>query len=130
MKHISQILRANNLFRSFRVYFCVSSPVHANKQSEQDEFSSANQTSEAKSNLDVSFDIVANIPEAEEQLEREKLFREHVERMRDVSRFSKLTAALKYKKSLPTYGDIEDASYVKNQPKYFRKLYAKVILFN
>lgn len=79
--------------------------------------------SEGKEN-DAAFDIIANIPEAEEQMEREQQFRERVERMRDVSRFSKLTAASKYRNKMPTYGDIENASYIRNDPRYFRKLYA------
>ena len=70
------------------------------------------------------FEITTNIPEAEESLEREEKFRQYVERMRDVSRFSKVTAAEKHRGSrVPTYSDPE-ALYLK-KPSYFRRIYSK-----
>ena len=64
-------------------------------------------------------DFIANIPEAEEAIEREEKFKDYVEKMRDVSRFSKKTALNKYRGTLPTFSDPE-ARYLKD-PKYFRK---------
>lgn len=89
-----------------------------------DEFSSSQEENNSKED-NLAFDIIGNIPEAEELSEREQEFRERVERMRDVSRFSKLTARNKYKNTIPTFGNLEEASYIKNDPKYFRKVYAK-----
>jgi len=72
---------------------------------------------------DVEFDITTNIPDAEESMEREEKFRNHVEKMRDVSRFGNTKAELKYKMKIPTYSDNE-AMYLK-QSRYFRGVYAK-----
>jgi hypothetical protein len=69
------------------------------------------------------FEITANIPEAEESMEKEQKFRMYVERMRDVSRFSKYTAEMNHRKKMPTYSDSE-ASYLKD-PKYYRKIFAR-----
>jgi len=127
MKYLSQLLGTNRVIKPFRVFLSASSSVRANKSSEQDEFNTAsNQSTNDAAGLDSSaFDIVANIPEAEEQMEKEKAFRLQVESLRDVSRFPMISAALKHKKALPTYGNIEDCRFIRNDPKYFRKAYAK-----
>ena len=70
-----------------------------------------------------AFDLTPNIPEAEEAQEREERFRQYVERSRDVSRFSKITALLKHKRQVPTYSDSE-AKYLKDS-KYFMKVMAR-----
>lgn len=69
-------------------------------------------------------DFIVNIPEAEEAIEKEEKFKNYVEKMRDVSRFSKRTALEKYRGTRPTFSDPE-ARYLKD-PKYFRKHYASL----
>lgn len=116
MKYLLQIIKNPMGFNPLRI----QSQRLVTKSNEHDEFASNQDTK-----TDDSFDIVGNIPEAEEQMEQERNFRDKIERMRDVSRFSKLSAALKYKNSIPTYSNIDDAPYVKSDPSYFRKLYSR-----
>jgi hypothetical protein len=78
--------------------------------------------SETQSKDSDDIDFIVNIPEAEEAIEREEKFKRHVEKMRDVSRFTKRTALEKHRGNLPTFSDPE-ARYLK-EPKYFRKYYA------
>ncbi len=83
----------------------------------------SNAASKAASPETGDFDVTPNIPEAEESIEREEKFRQYVERMRNVSRFSKVTAERKFNKKPPTFYDAE-ARYLKNQ-SYFRLMYSK-----
>lgn len=71
----------------------------------------------------IAIEFASNIPEAEEALEREENFRKYVETKRDVSRFSKLTAAKKHRQEVPSYSD-QESDYLKDF-KYFRKVYSR-----
>lgn len=115
------ILNAAVRFPSRFVFFGTRQLATQNQNTESDVFSSNTNVSSDSSDFD--FDITPNIPDAEESMEKEEKFRNHVERMRDVSRFSKITAAKKYKQEFPTYSDVE--SFYLKSPKYFRRVYSR-----
>lgn len=122
MKNLLSVLSVQSraqLFKFNTSYTQVSGL--ATKAAESDVFSTDSNTPSAL--IDSEFDIATNIPDAEESIEKEEKFRKHVERMRDVSRFSKFTAENKYRKQIPTYSD-KEALYLK-QAKYFRNVYSK-----
>jgi hypothetical protein len=69
-------------------------------------------------------DLILNIPEAEEELEKQEKYRAFVERSRNVMRLPRSNAQRKLKKTLPIQYSDPDAQYLKNV-NYYRKMYAK-----
>ena len=86
-----------------------------------DEF--ASESTEKVEAGQVDSDFVANIPEAEEAREKEELFQQNVERMRNVSRFHKERLVRLHNRQMPVFSNPEE-SYLKTA-KLYRKLYAK-----
>ena len=122
---ISQVIKENRNLLTFRAQFklIINRQFSSTKKQIEpnDEFSTSDDLSSASAALDLEH----LLPEAEEKMEKERLFREYIERKRDVSRFSKMKAKLNYQNSMPTYSNLEDALYLKSNPNYFRKIYSK-----
>jgi hypothetical protein len=84
----------------------------------------ADATDKKQSKESEDADLEASIPEAEEALERARLFREQVESRRDVSRLKRTTLKEKLKHEMPTFEE-KFARKIINEQSIYRKAYAK-----
>jgi hypothetical protein len=69
-------------------------------------------------------DLTSSVPDFEEAIERQENFKKRVEQLRDVSRFSKINAAKKYRSELPVLSPLQD-NYLKTD-RFYRKLYSRL----
>lgn len=70
-------------------------------------------------------EVVSIVPDVEESILREQQMREKIERMRDVSRFSKVSSEWKHRNQLPDLTKLKSGDEKLNDPRHYRKMYAK-----
>jgi hypothetical protein len=69
-------------------------------------------------------DLTSSVPDFEEAIERQESFKKRVEKLRDVSRFSKINALKKHRSELPMLSPLQE--YYLKTDRFYRKLYSRL----
>jgi hypothetical protein len=69
-------------------------------------------------------DLTSSVPDFEEAIKRQENFKKRVEKLRNVSRFSKINALKKHRSELPVLNALQE-QYLKTD-RFYRKLYSRL----